>query len=477
MIKMNSFYKSNGYSIKPKLRTFSISNNDLKSSYRFDVHYYLPKYKKNIKNLLKTSFNVFKVLNLVKKDISSGKIPKYSKKGVKVIKASNILNGTLSFKKSSYVSQEYFDKSKNAQIKKGDLLISLTGEKFVGNSLIYESKNHAFADNQVAIIKIDESKIDPNYVLIFLNTEYGSLQIEENIKGAAGKPKLYISDIENIKIPVPPIEIQKKIIKIIEDANKIITNNELLINKELLTFNHIISKELGIELPVKNNKMTFKLLSNELDYRLDPLYYQSEFKFVKNIKCMDYAKLGDLTSFSKEKWDQNGNFEGNFPYIEISNVDIKTGKIKNLNFINKKKIPTRAKLIVREGDIIISTVRPSRGAISLIDQKQNGFIASTGFAVIRELDTSIYKEYLFYFLRSIFSLNQIKQRENTVTFPSITEKELSKILIPLPSLKIQKRIIKQIKSNIFKAKELKKQSSNELYVAKKETENILVGIL
>ena len=56
------------------------------------------------------------------------------------------------------------------------------------------------------------------------------------------------------------------------------------------------------------------------------------------------------------------------------------------NFIEIAKAPSRAKMIVHNGDIIISTTRPTRGAISLVNTKLPILIASTGFSVIREVD-------------------------------------------------------------------------------------------
>jgi len=64
---------------------------------------------------------------------------------------------------------------------------------------------------------------------------------------------------------------------------------------------------------------------------------------------------------------------------EISEIDITFGEIKNTNYIQINEAPSRAKMIVRNDDLIVSTTRPSRGAIAYINQSENELrIASTG---------------------------------------------------------------------------------------------------
>lgn len=98
-------------------------------------------------------------------------------------------------------------------------------------------------------------------------------------------------------------------------------------------------------------------------------------------------------------------------------------------------------MIVRNNDIIVSTTRPNRGAISLIKQESIN-IASTGFAILRNLKTDIVtKEYLFFCLRQQFCLKQMEQRSSGGNYPAITSEELKKIVIPVPPIETQTQII------------------------------------
>mgnify|MGYP000586734708 FL=1 len=151
----------------------------------------------------------------------------------------------------------------------------------------------------------------------------------------------------------------------------------------------------------------FILQKSELEKRFNPQYYQVEYKKIINkLKENKHSKLGEIVKFSKETWNQKDFFNDTFPYIEISEIDILSGEIQNISNVEISNAASRAKMIVRENDIIVSTTRPNRGAIALIKKEQDFSIASTGFCVIR--NSEIDKNYLLAILKQNFILKNIK---------------------------------------------------------------------
>lgn len=184
-------------------------------------------------------------------------------------------------------------------------------------------------------------------------------------------------------------------------------------------------------------------ISNIIGRRLDPMFYNPKYwKIITSIKSISHQSLGSIAQFVTETWNQRDYFGDSFPYIEIGAIDTITGKIINVENVLKKEAPSRAKKIVRQNDIIISTTRPNRGAISYLTNIENFCIASTGFAVIRDVKiNNISKEYLYIVLRLSYSLEQMIQRSSGGNYPAITEDELKKIVIPIPPIQQQKDII------------------------------------
>lgn len=193
-----------------------------------------------------------------------------------------------------------------------------------------------------------------------------------------------------------------------------------------------------------NKSRVFILQNSELEKRLDPQFYKQEYKDnLEKIKRINHKRLGEVVKFSSETWNQKDFFENSFPYIEISEIDTISGQIQNIVQVDKEKAASRAKMIVRENDIIISTTRPNRGAISLIRKEQDFSIASTGFSVIRNItNPEIDREYLFTILRQQIILKQFEQRSSGGNYPAITQEELCSVTIPLPEREIQKKIVK-----------------------------------
>lgn len=193
-----------------------------------------------------------------------------------------------------------------------------------------------------------------------------------------------------------------------------------------------------------NTDKVFLIRKGDTEGRLDSNFYKPDFqRITKRFKEIDAIRLKKIVTTSNEVWNGKDFFKDVFPYIEISEIEIKSGKINSFKSISKKDAPSRAKMIVRNEDILVSTTRPNRGAITFLELPDNEIrIASTGFAVLRNLiNTQVKRKYLFYALRQDFSLSQMEQRSSGGNYPAITGEELFNIQIPIPPIEIQNQIV------------------------------------
>ena len=141
--------------------------------------------------------------------------------------------------------------------------------------------------------------------------------------------------------------------------------------------------------------------------------------------------------------------EEDFCYIDIGSIDnehqrLSTGE----TIITPEKAPSRARKIVKGGDVIYSTVRPYLHNMCIIDRNFSKMpIASTGFAVFT-CHADFFNEYLFYYLMSPDFDSYANNVENSkgVAYPAINDARLYKALIPLPPVAEQHRIVDKIKS-------------------------------
>jgi len=114
-------------------------------------------------------------------------------------------------------------------------------------------------------------------------------------------------------------------------------------------------------------------------------------------------------------------------------------------------VPSGLKYVVKEGDVLVSLVRPTRGAIAIVPKDLDEALATGGFAVLRTKG-SISKEYVYTILRMPFALNQMGARVGGGTYPTIKIEDVKEIKIPIPSQTTEKIIIAKVKG-LFKLRE------------------------
>ena len=180
--------------------------------------------------------------------------------------------------------------------------------------------------------------------------------------------------------------------------------------------------------------------------RLDPRYHSPLFSNnISRIRMGRCATVGDCCEMSEETWNKVALFPDMFPYVEIGAINTEDGDIVTIEEIPTAEAPSRAQMVIRSGDIIVSMTRPTRNAIARVTTDIDTAIASTGFAVIRSVDRSmILPDYLFHVLRLEFCTLQFDQRSSGGNYPAVTKEDLRKILIPLPPLDVQERLVAEL---------------------------------
>ena len=157
----------------------------------------------------------------------------------------------------------------------------------------------------------------------------------------------------------------------------------------------------------------------------------------------EWTRLGNLTYN-----DGQMKPDCDFCYIDIGSIDNKNQKLNaEETIIEPDKAPSRARKIVKNGDIIYSTIRPYLHNMCIIDREFSHLpIASTGFAVLR-CHSDYINEFLFYYMMSPDFDNYANDTDNAkgVAYPAINDARLSNALIPVPPSAEQHRILMKYK--------------------------------
>lgn len=122
-------------------------------------------------------------------------------------------------------------------------------------------------------------------------------------------------------------------------------------------------------------------------------------------------------------------------YIDIGNVDSQ-GRVHDIVNYRFEDAPSRARRIVRHGDVIISTVRTYLQAIAHVENPPKNLIVSTGFAVVRPSNLLDHR-FCKYALRASRFLWEVESRSTGVSYPAINASDLIDISVSLPELETQ----------------------------------------
>jgi len=170
----------------------------------------------------------------------------------------------------------------------------------------------------------------------------------------------------------------------------------------------------------------------DIDFHLSP---EGIVKFPKDI----VVPVSQVAQVSKSKRDPTRRPDEPFQYIDIASVDVTTGAIQNPQDLTGKEAPSRARKVVRAYDIIISTCRPTRGAIAVVPEALHGHICSTGFSVIR-CRANVNPFYLHFVLRLDSTLEQFRKWGTGSSYPAILDEDVEKTRVPVPAADVQDRI-------------------------------------
>ncbi|WP_298450486.1 restriction endonuclease subunit S [uncultured Marinobacter sp.] len=130
-------------------------------------------------------------------------------------------------------------------------------------------------------------------------------------------------------------------------------------------------------------------------------------------------------------------------YIDISSVDRNRFVVTDPKKILGKDAPSRAKKHVQLNDVIFAMTRPNLKNIALVRDEYSSPVASTGFCVLRA-NKKVLPAYLFYFVTTDFVQAQIEPYVGGASYPAITDGNLKKAPIPIPSIEEQKRIVEKL---------------------------------
>ena len=137
-------------------------------------------------------------------------------------------------------------------------------------------------------------------------------------------------------------------------------------------------------------------------------------------------------------------YDGLIDYHDISSLDNAEKRIISYQTIRSSNAPSRAKQLLKKGDVLVSTVRPNLNAVAVVEEEtENLMVGSTGYCVLR-CKENIDVRYLFNFCQSQYFIDDMSSQATGASYPAVSNSIVRNSLIPCHSIEEQRKIAEKI---------------------------------
>lgn len=330
------------------------------------------------------------------------------------------------------------------KLKDGDVLFNRTNSfEFVGRTGLFKefSKEPYIFASYLVRVRPNRNLILPEYLVAFLNSKYGIVDIKRRARISINQSNVNAEELKSIKIPIVDMQVQEKIKELFDKAFVKLQEAKRIYQES----QEMLMKELGFENIKETHSLSFIQNSNNMfsNKRTDAEYYQPKYEeILRQIKIYKkgHSLLKEILVLKDKNFTPKINEQ--YKYIELSNI-IGEGKIDNCILENGENLPTRARRIIKEGNIIISSIEGSLSSCALITKEYHNSLCSTGFYILES--NKINPETLLVMFKSPPFQALLKRGCSGTILTAINKEELKKIEIPIIEQSIQDKIAKKIK--------------------------------
>ncbi|PWL32654.1 MAG: hypothetical protein DCO96_03660 [Fluviicola sp. XM-24bin1] len=336
------------------------------------------------------------------------KSSEFQQEGTPLIRISSFDNGPVYFDDNTvYVDNEYLNTKSAFKVEQGDVLIALSGAT-TGKYGIYTHQEPSLLNQRIGLLKSGTSEdLDDKYFYHYLSILKSEILRKA---GGAAQPNISTKAIGELKIPLPPLDQQKKIAAILDAADAYRQKTKALIAKYDELTQSLFLDNFGD--PVLNPKnWETDTLENIADYFIGLTY-----------KPADVSKEGTIV---------------------LRSSNIQNGEL-DFNDIVRVQKEIKDKLFVQDDDILMCSRNGSArlvGKVALISDLNEKMTFGAFMTIIR----SEMHHYLLHYFRTQGFRRQISTGATT-TVNQITKNMLNRINLPIPPKHVQNEFVEKIQT-------------------------------
>jgi hypothetical protein len=359
----------------------------------------------------------------------------------------------LDYKDNTIISKDVYN-ALSLHLNKNDILIQRTGT--IGKAaIVLERDLPATANQNLAQIIVNDNKLNPFYLITYFNSKFG-IKSFERLQTGNVQPWLNLKQIGNLRIPCFTSEIQNEIGTISEEG---LSRYFASINLHSQA-KQVLESELGLDKLNYKRSLSYIVNASEVEAsrRLDSEFFDPiTSAIIKKIKSLDHVKLGENCvvgngfPWSSEKFLPNNSGE---PVVRIRNIKPSYIDIEELTSIE----PSYARKVgftkAKRGDVVIGMDGLKYFYASLLESScyVNQRVAHLTWLP----NTKISPEYATFINSRVGQAQLLSNMTVATTVGHITNRDISKLLIPYISDSFHQKITELVRQSIDKKQESKR---------------------
>ena len=404
--------------------------------------------KRNLSSLIYSDYEIVTLGNYIQEEKTKVKPFEYPNDDFKILGVSNKIGlFDNEIKKGKDINQAY-------KIVKDGFLAFNPYRINVGSIGLKTNEQKNNLISPAYVVFSCKKELLPEYLFLIFKTEIFNKIIRANTKGSV-RQNLSYDILESLKIPLPKVDIQKKLVEQVNQYEIKLKNLKLEFNKLLIQFN----KNIFFEVEQDDSLLkfiNFKQLHNWSVQNLSEnnLHYDKKYNLVK------------ISSFLKRDKTLI-NIGDDITYRRVT-IRTKNQGVCIRNSEIGKNIGTKKQYIIKKGQFLLSKIDARNGAFGIATDELDGAIITADFFAYN-IDKTKINPYFLSLITTTKQFIQFAQNSSTGTTnrQRLNEKLFLNVEIPLPTLEEQNKLIKDLKNNILE----QQQSTKNKTLALKEFEN------
>ena len=364
--------------------------------------------------------------------------------GLPIVRIKNIKNEKVLLDDVVYFNvEDYGKKLDSYQIKKNDILIAMSGAT-TGKIGLYDTEEISYLNQRVGLFRIENSNLR-SYLFYFLST-----QIEKNLELSLGaaQPNLSTEQINNIELPFPPFEEQKRIV----------AKLDILFSK--------IDKAIALhQKNIDEADIFMASVLNDVFVELEEKYEKFNINKIATVKGGKRVPKG--YTLSEEVTP--------YPYLRVTDFkDYGTICTKKMLYLTEEVHEQIKRYTITDEDLYITNVGNTIGKSGIIPSELNGAnLTENAVKLVYKDKKNTSNKFMYYFTKTSIFLIQLESATMQMAVPKLAIMRLGEIELPFPPIETQQKVVSYLDEILEKMEKIKNLQKDKMQSLKELKASIL----